>query len=176
MGWTTFAWPTAQAVIDELSRQLKRPDSQHELVADRKIGREYWRLIRHKETRELSLYLDLIQSFGKQGYGYKDISLDAGPVYYKAPKSMVDQLPLSYFESNEQRNNWHKAWLNNRSNPKPPLQVGQRFINNGWAFEIVERHPTRRNSWRVKRLSDGCIYTGSTKVIRSGMYKEVKPA
>ena len=176
MGWTTFAWPTAQAVIDELSRQLKRPDSQHELVADRKIGREYWRLVRNKQTQELSLYLDLIQCFGKGEYGYKDISLDAWPSYYKAPKKMVAQLPMSYFESNEQRQNWYTAWLNNQSNTKPPLQVGQRFINNGWAFEIVERHPTKKNSWMVKRLSDGQVFVGSTRVIRSGMYKEVKQA
>lgn len=175
MGWTTFAWPTAQAVINELSRQLNRPDSQHELVADRKIGREYWRLVRNKQTQELSLYLDLIQSFGKGEYGYKDISLDAWPSYYKAPKSMVEQLPKSYFESDYYRNEWYKAWLNNQSNTKPPLQVGQRFINNGWAFEIVERHPTKKNSWNVKRLSDGKIFVGSTRVIRSSMYKEVKP-
>lgn len=117
MGWTS-GWSSRSEIIDYITRDQKsKPDENGryatwEILKKTFRGNNLWTIIERKDFQGETLIeaakficLFMIQKFGADDWGYKDVTASMGPTYYNCPISWFDEVP----EDGQYDTEWRKA-------------------------------------------------------------------
>jgi hypothetical protein len=93
MGWTTsYDWSNAEDVKRALLDDYAREADKFEVLGTRSTsyGRHFWMAIKIKNTGRSFVCLFLLGGGFREGWGFKDVSEDMGPVDIDCPVELLD--------------------------------------------------------------------------------------
>lgn len=130
-------------------------------LKSRVVGNHVWQAVKHEPTGNVFIHLHLIAKDRKGGWGYKDMSEDAGPYCYDCPLSL---LTLCSEPGNDYAKEWREKvrayHAQRRALPKP---VPGMVVNAGiFTYQLLEKLAPRKG-WRVKEVETGSMYRMSAK-------------
>jgi hypothetical protein len=90
MGWLFCSSVKTKAEMIARLTRAERFDAGFELLKSTAVRNNHWYLIRRKEDGLISIGLDKMESGGREGWGYKDMSEFSGPCEKDCPLSFLD--------------------------------------------------------------------------------------
>lgn len=117
MGWTSGWYSRAELVSHLTNTQRSKPDAEGrsagwEVLKKTFRGNNLWTVIERTDylndepvKSEKFICLFMIQKFGADDWGYKDVSASMGPTYYNCPISWFDDVP----EDGQYDKEWREA-------------------------------------------------------------------
>jgi len=159
MGWLfSNRWGSK----DELVRFLRSPERNgphYEVLASTVRGSRHWYVARYTKDDKVVTFigLDLMESGGNEGWGYKDMDESVGPYYYDCPLRFLDMVagsePVGYAEKwRESVREWHA-----KKAARPEWVAGM-VVKYGAANYRLDAPAGPRRGWSVTDVATGVRY------------------
>lgn len=157
MGWL-FSHGDRESLIAHL-RSQNRYSAPYVLLNSSVSGSRVWSVIENSETGERTICLDLTQGNGRDGWGYKHMTEDAGPCYYDCPAWALKA-------AGEPRSEFAKEWRQKVATYRADKAAKKQAITEGAVVAYGDHHYvllrpcTRvRGRWEVRRVADGMQFS-----------------
>jgi hypothetical protein len=156
MGWS-FEWHDRgrKAFIESLTG-AKHFSEGYEPLEHRVVGNNVWQLVLHKATNRKFICLDLIAKARGEGWGYKGLSEDMGPVEVNCPLSLLNKAdpPMEgYAVEWRERVRAYHARRAAVAKPKPGMVVKY----GEYTYKLIEQWAPRKG-WKVIQVETGTEY------------------
>ena len=154
MGWTySPCWPNRAALLHYL-RSPERIGSHAKLLRSSALGNHHWFVYELQDGQRV-IGLDLMASGRSDGWGYKSLSEDMGPVACDCPLALLELAGKARGHAHEWRERVRE--YHRRRAARPKAAVGLVVTYGGRRYRLLEPAGPRRG-WRVRCLDDGCEY------------------
>jgi len=156
MGWLFEMYDSGRAnFLERLTSRSHFGETCTPLKA-RVVGNHVWQAVRHEPTGQVFIHLHLIAKDRNGGWGYKDMSEDAGPYCYDCPLSL---LALCSEPTSDYAKEWREKVRAYHARRKAlPKQVPGLIVKSGsYEYQLLEKLAPRKG-WRVKEVDTGATY------------------
>lgn len=131
MGWTSSpSWKTKQQLIDEVFAMRRNVRLR---LLDWESTRSGYSAVWEGWYGKRFIEVTLVKSFGKGGFGYKDMDTNMGPY--------VDDVPLKFFEmvppANETEEKWRADQIRIQSEKKSAKEKGKKLLTTLHAGDTI---------------------------------------
>jgi hypothetical protein len=171
MGWTfSTSWKSKEVLIEYL-RSEKRVGTEYKLLHSSVVGNNHWYLFRCPNGVVI-IGLDLMQSGGGDGWGYKAIDETMGPTEINCPISYLDKAGPATGYADEWRKRVREYHARRSAAPTP--KAGLIVRHGGQEFKLLDTAGNRLG-WRVERVIDGALFRMPAKQLSKALLNTVLP-
>jgi hypothetical protein len=168
MGWTFSYTDVGRKAHIEYLTSAKHFSEGYTPLEHRVVGNNVWQLVRIDATGRKMITLDLIAKQRGEGWGYKGLTEDMGPVEVNCPLSLLNKAsPVTEgyaVEWREKVRRYHAAQAAYRKAKKPGTVV----VYGGVEYTLVAPDRWRRGRWSAISAADGQTYSmKATQLARS---------